>query len=402
MPSIANMAELIALFENPAIAVHQERCVLVRNRNADCLRCAQACTSGCISFDKATGELSVQPLQCIGCGTCATACPTGALEAIKPKDIDLLAHCQTVAAETPGLCIACANALNAAGNRVDSGKVMRVTCLGHIDESMLVSLAAKGQTSITLVHSNCDSCSHAPGGAMAVQVIETTSVLLDAWKAEASIKLRDRFPSWSRAEQPDCDQSKRAFLEQGYAEGKRVGKAATQAMVGDALGTQPDAEERQVANRGFAQLKVTADGTMPHAVPQRRRRLLGALRALGQPEDTLIATRLWGNVIVDADACSSCRMCAVFCPTGALRKFEGPEGTLGVEHVPAACVKCRCCENICPEHAISISEEVFAVDLLRGVTERFEMKPMAIKRGSAHSIKDSLKPLMKIDRVYER
>lgn len=59
MPGIANMIDLIGKLDGAYVTVRQERCVLVRNRNADCLRCADACTSGCIHFD---GEcLSIDP-----------------------------------------------------------------------------------------------------------------------------------------------------------------------------------------------------------------------------------------------------------------------------------------------------------------------------------------------------
>ena len=61
------------------VHVCQERCLLVRNRNAECLRCAQACTSGCISYNEQTKMLDIDQARCVGCGTCATACPTCAL-----------------------------------------------------------------------------------------------------------------------------------------------------------------------------------------------------------------------------------------------------------------------------------------------------------------------------------
>ena len=55
-----------------AVVVHQERCAKVRNRNVACLKCADACTSGCIVL--VDGELRVDASKCVGCGTCATVC----------------------------------------------------------------------------------------------------------------------------------------------------------------------------------------------------------------------------------------------------------------------------------------------------------------------------------------
>ena len=81
MASIDTMLGLIGKLESPYITVHQERCALVRNRHADCLRCAESCASGCISYD---GEaLTVSPEKCIGCGTCAIA-------AFRQEDTDKL------------------------------------------------------------------------------------------------------------------------------------------------------------------------------------------------------------------------------------------------------------------------------------------------------------------------
>ena len=60
------------------------RCAVMRNRKASCTKCADACTTGAISITQ--DEVSVDSDLCVGCGTCATVCPTCALEANNPND----------------------------------------------------------------------------------------------------------------------------------------------------------------------------------------------------------------------------------------------------------------------------------------------------------------------------
>lgn len=144
------------------------------------------------------------------------------------------------------------------------------------------------------------------------------------------------------------------------------------------------------------------DGTLPHFIPDRRELLLNSLSSLGEPQDVMIETRLWGHVIIDPEKCSSCQMCATFCPTGAISKFTDEDGTFGVEHFPGDCVKCRCCTDICPQQALTLSDEVFAVDLLSGAVERYEMKPLAHPVDDPHQIWRTMKDLLGCDQVYER
>lgn len=50
MSLINGLLALLDEIESDAIAVHEERCISVRNRNADCLRCVEACTSGALAY----------------------------------------------------------------------------------------------------------------------------------------------------------------------------------------------------------------------------------------------------------------------------------------------------------------------------------------------------------------
>ena len=151
MASIDTMLGLIGKLESPYITVHQERCALVRNRHADCLRCAESCASGCISYD---GEvLTVSPEKCIGCGTCATVCPTCALEAHHPSDAALTAAARASLAANEGAAyLGCGELLERARGRYDEEKIVRVECLGRVDESLLADLAVEGAREVVLIH----------------------------------------------------------------------------------------------------------------------------------------------------------------------------------------------------------------------------------------------------------
>ena len=397
MANLANMLGLISKLESPNITVHQERCTIVRNRNAECLRCAEVCTTGCIEYDGE--ELSVNPERCIGCGTCATVCPTCALEAHNPSDAALASACLRACELMEGVVpIGCGQLLDRAAGRYDADKVVRVECLGRVDESILTFCAARGAREVQLIHGDCEHCAYRTGRACAEAVCATERVLMEAWDTPLELKITTKLPAAARAEgAPDHDADRRAFFSRSGQQAGKLGALVAEQAVADALGVE-DAEE-ELSPR---YTKVMDDGTLPHFVPDRRERLLDFLAELGEPEDVMVDTRLWGHVIIDTDRCTSCQMCATFCPTGALTKFEDADGASGVDHRPADCVKCRSCEVICPADAIEISEEVFARDLLAGVTDRYVMKGRPVKPGTPHTIWQMQQTMMNTDQVYER
>ncbi|MFR4804165.1 MAG: hypothetical protein ACLT98_13145 [Eggerthellaceae bacterium] len=58
MAHVTNFLGLLEQLQSADITVHQGRCAVVRNRNATCMKCADVCTSGCIST---TTSWSVEP-----------------------------------------------------------------------------------------------------------------------------------------------------------------------------------------------------------------------------------------------------------------------------------------------------------------------------------------------------
>lgn len=196
------MINLIDEMNSPLLAVEPQRCVLVRHRNGECLRCAAVCTTGAISL----GEegIVVSPEKCIGCGTCASACPTGCLTAANPTDEELFGAVEAALAENEGrVAIACERAFAmASGNRMkrdscdatapsfvpgkiagatsDGRPLVGVVCLGRVDESLLVEATARGARSIQLISGPCESCPHRCGGALSDEIIVSAETLLAA------------------------------------------------------------------------------------------------------------------------------------------------------------------------------------------------------------------------------
>ena len=394
MAHVTNFLGLLEQLQSADITVHQGRCAVVRNRNATCMRCAEVCTSGCISYDD--NELTIEPERCIGCGTCATVCPTCALEAHRPSDAELLQSCRAACEAADGeVVVACEQLLAAADGLYDPAKVVGVTCLGRVEESLLVTLAALGARRVVLVQARCAECEHASGFETARLVRDTALALLEIWNNDMRIDLVEKLPSAVRRSGDEgYDASRRSVFSSVKDEAKSAAAVTADYAVKDALGVEEPPEPKFV--------KVGKDGTLPHFIPDRRGRLLAALGALGQPQDVLVDTRLWGHVIIDSEKCSSCQMCATFCPTGAIAKYVGEDGSIGVTHRPVDCVKCRCCTDICPEGALELSDEVFAVDLPSGAQERYPMKPRKNPPGNPHQIWHSMKDLLGCDQVYER
>ena len=217
MAFLDSLINLLSSIESDKIAVHDERCVVMRNRNVECLRCVRACTSGALELTD--GELSVHPEKCIGCGTCAAACPTSAIEVRTPTDAELTAALKRSIVATKGHpVIACEKAVRAARKKhedaarlqgwrgalglkekdapaLDEAMLVEAPCLGRVDESLIAAMAAYRSLDGTLVCAHCEGCEHEPGGTQVMDVIESAESLMSAFGSSFSVKFTDEMPA---------------------------------------------------------------------------------------------------------------------------------------------------------------------------------------------------------------
>lgn len=409
-----NIIGVLSAVDSTAIHVRQERCAKVRNRNVQCLKCAAACTSGCISL--VDDQLVIDASKCVGCGTCATVCPTCALEARNPTDAQLLETCKE-ARRGKEVVIVCEQARRALEGVLDESRVAQVVCLGRVEESLVCSLVAEGVSRVRLVCGRCEHCEQKLGLQTARMVADSATSLLSAWGSDAQVKVCEDAPAGVLLEGMSADEAIEAmdayFSEERGNEPIRPDAADELA---DALGDeriewQPEAPvdpgryfvPLQTAPQvDDALVRVMKDGTLPHFIPDRRERMLDALAQIGEPTQKTIKSRLVGCVVINGGKCSSCRMCATFCPTGAIRKFDNQDGTFGVLHFPADCVKCGSCRDICKEQAIVLLDDVPANFMLQGTAHRYVMKEPAVQMGGSHQILNVMRARMPGTNIWER
>jgi ferredoxin len=400
MADITDIMGLLEKLQSTYITVNQERCAVVRNRHATCRKCADACTSGCISYRE--NELAIEPEKCIGCGTCATVCPTCALESHNPTDAELFSATLHAMHATNGTAvIACQNVLKKVSGLYDPKKVSEVVCLGRVDESLIALMALAQGREVVLVCGDCAACEHKVGIGTAKLVCETANKLLDVWNSPLRARISNRFPSSVRrvkdANAKGFNEERRAFLRDMKDEAAVITGAAVEQGMESALGTGSDAPRGPEPHIE----KVTTAGVLPQHVPTRRKRLLKTLSEMGEPRDEMVATRLWGHVVIDTHKCTSCQMCATFCPTGALTRYKADDGTVGIEHYAGCCVKCRTCTDICPADALTVYDEVFAMDLMHGGIERYPMKPPESFEGGVHQIRSTISKMATLSHVAD-
>lgn len=357
MPNLKDIMDVAQALENKAVRVMPDRCVVVRNRHASCRRCVKACPVDAIAVRG--NEIAFDNAACVSCGACTVVCPVEALVPLDPSDADLAAGAARSANALDGtIAIACARV--ASKDLGDPSKYVAVPCMARVDEVMLVELAAAGAERIVLVDGTCRTCRFRDTGAGIDAAVDEARGLIAAMGGTCLVERASEFPPEALLKDRASlyGQERRGFFSRSTRRAREAGVKTAEVMV------LKEFEERMPSLR--ERLGVTASGAMPWLVAKRRERLMDSLDQLGEPAFDKIASRQFGAVSIDEEKCTACGMCAVFCPTGALKKSEErPNDGVGsyLEFQAFDCVNCRMCADVCMKKCLTVDASVSSDEL---------------------------------------
>ena len=273
------MADLINLYEIAQASGHQsiyvatDRCVPVQHRRSSCRRCVEVCPVDAIEYEGR--KLTLTNAVCIGCGACATVCPTEALIPLDPTEAALGNRASSALRYNDGVaCIACARI--AARESVSGDCFAEVPCLSRVNESLLLSLVAEGASEVLLVDGGCHNCKYRDCDPVTKSVVDGTNDMLATQNCVVRIKRVGTFPdTFSKKPEERLGVARRAaFEEAGMSTKGLLGRAAKMLVKQEA--GQNKATSMIVEAMGF-------DLNDPEPLaPRRQENALDALFAIGE------------------------------------------------------------------------------------------------------------------------
>ncbi len=381
------------------IAFLSNRCQPYLYKKAHCRLCIDVCPiEDCISFKG--NKISVNRESCIGCGICATACPTSALVMESLSDRELLNRLQAHRGEDD-LAISCylgqkysnpeseIRSPQSQTSNLISQSMISLPCLSILKESHLISLVltggnfvkgsfnegsgahasevAQGAKNIYLDISRCSACSFQHGKKIIDKTISYARNFLAAIGCHDCIKtieipLKD-VRADGKAKKPRLFFRKNKMKKVNtILPGPEYSRRELLHFLGEKAVERVAGISRNIAQRGIGE---------EQDIPERRTLLFEALKKTaaafkpGQMEDGMFPI----HQLRIGENCTLCNICNLACPTGAIMKVKDSDradrsGEVRIDFTMALCMDCYECAELCPEGALYNNEKIMDITRL--------------------------------------
>jgi len=333
MPSLATAVHAAEALKAPAVTVTLERCARYRHKASTCEYCVGVCPADAVSFDPLNAP-AIDEDACIGCGACASVCPTGALEHADPDDREVEADIALSVEMNGGVTFVC-------GHSGDVPGAIRVACLARIDASLILDALARGARLVHMRSGDCAACPSRAAGTFARATADAAASLAFSLGRDKVVTLSVLGASEEEMSSGPA-LSRRAFLLMLSGTGAGAGERVARVFL--SRGGSGDAPDPRLVRGEF----------LKH-VPVSRIRLTTALDVLAGGDESTLQGFLLSVPAVDADGCRGCAMCAKVCPTGALTAAR-EDRDFALTFDARACTSCYLCEDVCGNSAITRNE----------------------------------------------
>ena len=338
------LVQMVGEFEKPRYVQYDEKlCAHSRNTKTGCTRCLDVCATDAV---RSLGDkIWAHPFLCMGCGDCATTCPTGALHFAYPAVADIGTRLRKLLSVYRG-----------AGGK-DAALLFHNATSGR---ELIARLArvGKGLPARVLpieVHSVATIGIDVVLGAIAFGASQVFALVDDSGADEHGALLDQQ------ARLADAILNGLGYAGTHWQVLRAQEPAALQAAL---WSSQPAATVAEPATFHLSNRKrETLDFSIHHLVQQ----------ASAPPDEVpLPAGSPFGALAIDKSLCTLCKACIGACPSSALQDAEDAPKLRFIER---NCVQCGLCETTCPEHAISLVPRLLVTPAARQPVTLNEAEP---------------------------
>jgi ferredoxin len=364
--ALFRLRELVGEFEKPKFFHYRQKlCAHSRNGKEGCRACVDVCSASAIESDVARQQVKVNTSLCVGCGTCSTVCPSGAMGFAYPTPADQGVRLKTLL-----------GTFGRSGGR-DAALLLHSQGAGA---SVLANLGRLAQ----LEKDHQSGTRGLPARVLPMALWHTSSVGLDLWLTAIAYGASQVWVLMTHEEAPQYQQALReqmavaqAILSGlGYGNDHlrvlQVRDARDLAALDQDLQVNPARTPARVASFAVQPDKrSTLELALAHLMAQSPRPSATdaiALPAVGSP---------LGTLRVDKDRCTLCLGCVNACPAAALS--DNPQSPQ-LRFVEKNCVQCGLCVSTCPEKALTLVPQLSLSPQRNTAVVLNEMKPYACVR----------------------
>jgi len=322
---VLELSKLVGEFEKPKYFNYKPSiCAHSRNAILGCNRCIDVCSTQAISSEKEQNRVKVEPHLCMGCGGCATVCPSGAMSYAYPRVPDIGIRVKAVL-----------QTYRDAGGR-DPVLLFHNTTDGR---ELVARLGRRGRG--------------LPANVIPLEVFHIASLGLDLTLGAIALGATKCLILSAGSEPQEYlaalgDQlgfGRQILTGLGFGEGhlQLVEAASPNALEEAVWSLRASCGLPPATFNLSSEKRRTLDFVFDHLLKQASAPTKAVALSPGAP---------YGRVMVNPKTCTLCMACVGACPESALLDSkEAPQ----LKFIERNCVQCGLCEKTCPEDAITLA-----------------------------------------------